>query len=45
MPADQFHYKLDQLWHRMDQLRHRMDIEATREGETRPELDQVDRGT
>ena len=26
------------------QTRHRMDIEATREGENPPELDQVDRG-
>ena len=43
MTADQFHFKLDQLRHRLDQLRHRMDIRATREGETTPELDQVDR--
>ena len=44
MTADQFHLKLDQLRHRLEQLRHRMDTEATREGETTTELDQVDRG-
>ena len=44
MTADQFHLRLDQLRHRLGQVRHKLDIGATREGEDRPELDQVDRG-
>ena len=44
MTADQFHLRLDQLRHRLGQVRHKLDIGTTREGEDRPQLDQVDRG-